>query len=447
MNHLLKYYGTKTKISKKDKEEIKTLTSFLPLDVKIKQRLWHIKHQTDKIPKCKICKEETKWSNSKEYQTYCSVKCMSNDTEIKQQRKQTNLEKYGVEYASQSLEIKQKVKETCINRYGVSNVRQTEQVKQKNINTKKEKYGTGNNLVAIKQTNLEKYGVEYAIASNEVKEKIKQTNLEKYGVEYAIASNEVKEKIKQTNLEKYGVEYIVYSDNFKQKQKQTNLEKYGVEHAITSEIIKEKIKQTNLEKYGVEYPFQNQQFQQNARNKIIEKYGRYNSQRHINPDAINKLNDKNWLYEQHYTQHKSLVEIALELNVNDTTVGRYLHNHGLETQHYSLGFICEKWFKNNEDKKEIPSHLYVINFYDDNESFIKIGITTNSAEHRSKEIPYDKNIILEIELPLFVSYSIEQHLLNELKFFRYIPKKCFGGQFECLDRDALIHIYEILTQN
>ena len=58
-----------------------------------------------------------------------------------------------------------------------------------------------------KQTNLEKYGVEHASQSEEVKEKAKQTTMEKYGVEHASQSEEVKDKIKQTTMEKYGVEH------------------------------------------------------------------------------------------------------------------------------------------------------------------------------------------------------------------------------------------------
>jgi hypothetical protein len=83
--------------------------------------------------------------------------------------------------------------------------------------------------------------------------KIKQTNLEKYGVEFPTQSNNVKEKIKQTNLEKYGVGFPTQSNNVKEKIKQTNLEKYGFTNPLFSKEIKEKIKQTNLEKYGVTY--------------------------------------------------------------------------------------------------------------------------------------------------------------------------------------------------
>jgi hypothetical protein len=38
--------------------------------------------------------------------------------------------------------------------------------------------------------------------SPEIKEKVKQTNLEKYGVEHPAQSPEVKEKVKQKKIEK-----------------------------------------------------------------------------------------------------------------------------------------------------------------------------------------------------------------------------------------------------
>lgn len=41
-----------------------------------------------------------------------------------------------------------------------------------------------------------------------IQDEIKQTNLERYGVEYASQNPEIQDKIKQTNLERYGVEYV-----------------------------------------------------------------------------------------------------------------------------------------------------------------------------------------------------------------------------------------------
>ena len=91
-----------------------------------------------------------------------------------------------------------------------------------------------------------------AQSSDEIKQKIKQTCLEKYGVDNYNKTKESKEKIKQTCLEKYGVEYFWQSDECKEKIKQTCLEKYGVDSPLKSEKIRNKGKQTCLEKYGVD---------------------------------------------------------------------------------------------------------------------------------------------------------------------------------------------------
>jgi hypothetical protein len=107
-------------------------------------------------------------------------------------------------------------------------------------------------LEKTKQTNLEKYGVEFSVQSENVKNKAKQTNLEKYGFKYTFQSEVVKDKIKETNLKKYGVENVSHSKEIREKTKQTNLKKYGFKYGFQNEAVKDKIKETNLEKYGVE---------------------------------------------------------------------------------------------------------------------------------------------------------------------------------------------------
>ena len=108
----------------------------------------------------------------------------------------------------------------------------------------------------IKNTMVEKYGVEYAAQSEEFLNKMKSTTMEKYGVEHANQSEVVKEKIKKTNLERYGCEYGLQNEDVKEKRIQTNLKKYGVENQLHRHEIKEKLKQTCLNKYGVEHPSQ-----------------------------------------------------------------------------------------------------------------------------------------------------------------------------------------------
>ena len=67
----------------------------------------------------------------------------------------------------------------------------------------------------------------------------------------------------------------------------------------------------------------------------FKKYNRkHKNQTRISDDSYNKLNDKDWLYNEHVIQEKSLLLISKELNVSDGTVGRYLHNFGIETQNF-----------------------------------------------------------------------------------------------------------------
>jgi hypothetical protein len=107
-----------------------------------------------------------------------------------------------------------------------------------------------------KQTNLEKYGVENPFQSELIKEKAKQTNLEKYGVENPFQSPEVQDRYKSTMKDKYGVENPFQSELIKEKAKQTNLEKYGVENPFQSPEVQDRYKSTMKDKYGVENPGQ-----------------------------------------------------------------------------------------------------------------------------------------------------------------------------------------------
>jgi len=109
----------------------------------------------------------------------------------------------------------------------------------------------------IKNTMVDKYGVEYAAQSQIFIDKMKETTLERFGVEHANQSEEIKEKIRQTNLETYGFEYGLQNKEVKEKRKITNLAKYGVENQLQRKEIREKIRETNLEKYGVEFSMQN----------------------------------------------------------------------------------------------------------------------------------------------------------------------------------------------
>jgi hypothetical protein len=159
----------------------------------------------------------------------------------------------------------------------------------------------------IKNTMIDKYGVEYAAKSEHFRDKMKSTTLERYGVEHGAQSEEVKEKIRQTNLEKYGFEYGLQNEEVKEKRKLSNLEKYGFENPLQREEIKEKSKKTCLKKYGVEYPSQN--------NEVYEKINKssYYIKEYILPSG-NIINIQGYEYF-------ALDELLKNINENDIITG------------------------------------------------------------------------------------------------------------------------------
>lgn len=132
-------------------------------------------------------------------------------------------------------------------------------------------------LENAKKTNLEKYGTEYYVQSEDFNKKKLETNLEKFGVVNPFQSEDIKEKIKETCQYRYGVDYANQSKIVKDRIKQTCLEKYGTNTAFEAEEVKEKIKQSNLERYGAATPFGSPIVREKVQATHLEKYG------HISP--------------------------------------------------------------------------------------------------------------------------------------------------------------------
>ena len=249
-------------------------------DLSFKEKLWHWVNDYPNMYLCK-CGEKTTFNKNWRdgYRKYCSSKCLSNDSEIKEKRKKTCLQKWGCESNLQSVESKEKIIKTNLERYGFEYAQQSELIKEKSKQTNLERYGVENPILLdefkekVKKSNLNKFGVEYAQQSDFIKEKAKKTNLKKYGVENPMQNEEVKEKAKKTNLEKYGFEYAQQSESIKEKAKKTNLEKYGVDNPMFLEEFKERVKKTNLEKYGVDNPMFLEEFKEKIKQTNLDRYG------------------------------------------------------------------------------------------------------------------------------------------------------------------------------
>jgi hypothetical protein len=179
------------------------------------------------------CGEKTKFISLGEgFFSYCSVKCMTNSKNINDKKKQTNLERRGVEYPGQSKKVKEKMKETNLKVRGVEYPGQSEEVKEK-----------------IKQTCRERFGVDHPMKNEKFKEKIKQTCRERFGCDNPLENKEVIEKRKETNKKKYGNPHSPQTKKVKETRKKTNEKKYGVLWVTQDKKIREKMKQTQLITY------------------------------------------------------------------------------------------------------------------------------------------------------------------------------------------------------
>ena len=92
------------------------------------------------------------------YYKFCSYKCAGNYKETIDKRKNTNIERYGVEAPLQNKDIFNKAKETIIKKYNVENISQNKEIKEKKIKTTMEHYGVINpfNIDRVKEHCREK---------------------------------------------------------------------------------------------------------------------------------------------------------------------------------------------------------------------------------------------------------------------------------------------------
>ena len=185
-----------------------------PDDLKFTERIYWYFHNLTEKPKCPICGGAPKFISFNEgYLEYCSFKCsMQSSTRI-DRIKTTMLEKYGVENASQSQEIKDKKKKTLQEHYGVDVPLQSDVIKQK--------HG---------ETCLKIYGVKNASQSQKIKDKKKETLRKHYGVDSPLQSEIIKNNIKQTMMERYGVPNIFMSPEVKIKARQNLWNKVMQDH-------------------------------------------------------------------------------------------------------------------------------------------------------------------------------------------------------------------------
>lgn len=154
-------------------------TTFLPPVSALRQRLWHIEHNTGEIPTCNCCSNHVSWNSDDHlYRKFCSSSCGLTSLDTITLRQSTMLEKYGVENYTTAIEFNQQRISTSIEKRGTEWATQTKDTQTK-----------------IRNTCLEKYGNSHYTKTQDYADKTKQTSQQKWGVNHPSQSRILPESL------------------------------------------------------------------------------------------------------------------------------------------------------------------------------------------------------------------------------------------------------------
>jgi hypothetical protein len=387
-------------------------------DVSFKEKFYIIENSLIDIPKCE-CGNSVKFIDMmKGYREFCSRRCMYDSEKIKNKRKDTCVDKYGVDNPSKVKEVRDKVISTNLDKFGHEWATKSEDIKIIIKDKFIEKYGVDNPSKVkevrdkVKMTMLDRYGVEYAMHSDEIKNKVVDKFIDKYNVDNPSKVKEVRDKAKMTMLDRYGVEYAMQNKSIKDKCKKNSIEKYGVDNPLKSNKIREKIKKTNVEKYGVDNPFASDIIKEKIKKTNIEKYGSINPfASDIIKEKIKKTNVEKYGYD-HISKNSNYRE-----KYNITTHSNYLNyiKDGVSL------FSCDKGEDHNFE-------IYIDNYIKRINSGIPICTICNPIG--------DLKSIKEKELYLYINNIYDGNIIQSyrdvLEIDIYLPELKIGFEFNGL---------------
>ena len=97
-----------------------------------------------------------------------------------------------------------------------------------------------------------------------------------------------------------------------------------------------------------------------------------------------------------------------------------------------------------EKTKGKTAFFYILKVFNENEEFIKFGITAKNVEAKYRTLKnYKFEIIKIIEGTPSEIYDMEKKMLKEYKHYKIIPKLPFEGWTECLSINCITKIKNI----
>ena len=182
------------------------------------QRVWHWVNDKEERPLCGCGNATTfnkNWLDG--YRPFCSSACSLRSERTKDKRKNTNVERYGVDNAAKTEEVKARAKETNLARYGHESTFQNVTVREKH-----------------KRSLMDRHGVDHYFKSDEFKARMKSHYLQKWGVDNQSKVSEIQDRIRATCIERYDVPSYLQTSHARKSIR--NYNKSGPEKTIAEWI-------------------------------------------------------------------------------------------------------------------------------------------------------------------------------------------------------------------
>jgi len=108
--------------------------------------------------------------------------------------------------------------------------------------------------------------------------------------------------------------------------------------------------------------------------------------------------------------------------------------------------IFHSWMRMTKKYKKKKAILYLVELYDSEEKFLKVGITTTSVSKRFKGIDYKLRKLKAITSDVVTVFKLESKVLRTFRKSSYKPKKRFVGYTECFDVSKKLEILSYIKR-
>ena len=390
------------------------------LDIRFIQRVWHWVNHYPTNYICKCGKSTTFNKNWKDgYKVSCSAKCAQSNQSVKDKRRDTNIERWGVDNIAKSVIIKDKTSSTNLERYGHTSSFQNENVRNKWSNNIKNKYG-----------------VDHYFKSDDFKKKSIATNNIRYGVDHYVQSNSYIENTIATNNERYGVDWYTQTEDYLIKSKETNNEKYGANHYSMTDEYKMRVNESNLLKYKSKWYYQSDDFKKKSLEKIMSKYGvvHYTKSKeyrdYINSDEYRCLR---LLRRASFYEERGFIFISSErighARLYSNLCGHEFNIHPTNLQRRLLCGVVVCTECNPIDTRQSGQEINIINWLKD------INVLFKSNDRNSIS-PYELDVLIGSVALEYNGLYWHSEMYKERSYHLNKTNKCIDSNID------LIHIWE-----